>query len=164
MRLGLAVLVCCLPIQAFAEDPHGCDKFAWPLDVERQLLLNPATQTAPVLDRRAGRAVDVPLTPLADAHFTKAPERTPKNPNAFAGSLSFGAADASAKFKITVSDPAWIDVVQDGHYVKPIAFSGVLDCPGARKSVKFDIGPAPFVLQLSDVAQKKIAVIVTPAN
>ena len=68
------------------------------------------------------------------------------------------------RYKITLSDAGWIDVIQDGQYLKPVAFTGALDCPGLRKSVEFDIGPAPFTLQLSDVPAPTISVVLTSSN
>lgn len=91
------------------------------------------------------------------------PERTPKRADAFAGALSFAAAPAG-RYKITLSDAGWIDVIQDNRYLKPVAFTGALDCPGVRKSVEFEIGPEAFTLQLSDVAAPTISVVLTPSR
>ena len=40
-------------------------------------------------------------------------------------------------------------MVQDGHALKPKAFSGATDCDGIRKTMKYEISASPFVLQIS---------------
>ncbi|MFI5010966.1 MAG: hypothetical protein ACHQAY_01330 [Hyphomicrobiales bacterium] len=54
--------------------------------------------------------------------------------------------------------------MQDAHYLKPVAFTGATDCPHIRKSVKFEIGPGPFTLQVSDAPASSIAIVVTPVE
>jgi len=165
MRLLFLLTVACLAARpSFAAEPSGCDKFAWPLTREQGLL--GAAQAAPgtELDRNAGQAVTLNLAPLADAKLPTAPERQPKKTPALAGYLQFSKAAAPGKYKVSLSEGAWVDVVQDGHYLKPVAFTGATDCAHIRKSVKFDISAAPFTLQVSDAPAAGIAVVVTPAE
>ena len=49
-------------------------------------------------------------------------------------------------------------------FLRPRAFSGAINCDGARKSVKFDLPPRPVDIQLSDVKTGEISVIVSPAE
>jgi hypothetical protein len=154
-----------LGAQAFAAEPSGCDKFAWPLAAEQKLLGE--AQRAPAaadLDRDAAKAVELDLVPLTEAGLPMAPERAPQKTPALAGYLRFGKGAGPRLYKVTLSDGAWIDLVQDGHYLKPGAFTGATDCPHVRKSVKFEIGPAPFTLQVSGAAANHIAVVITPAE
>ncbi len=65
---------------------------------------------------------------------------------------------------MTVSDVAWIDVVQDGGLQKSSAFSGVLGCPGVRKSVIFTLSSDPFTVEISGVNAPSIRLAVTPAQ
>jgi hypothetical protein len=147
---------------ALAAEPSGCDKFAWPLTNEQRLLgeAQAPAQGAEV-DRDAGKALTVKLAPLAEAGLPMAPERKPKEP-ALAGYLQFGKAASGHPYKVSLSEGAWIDLIQEGHYLKPTAFTGATDCPHIRKSVKFEIGPAPFTLQLSGAPATGIAVVLTP--
>src|SRR5580700_10189801 len=71
-----------------------------------------------------------------------APERAPKE-GTFAGFISFKSAKAGI-YTVSMPTGAWIDLVQDGHSLKPKAFSGATDCDGIRKTVKFDISASPF--------------------
>jgi hypothetical protein len=90
-----------------------------------------------------------------------APERAPKQPNSFAGFISVPAPPQGGSYKVTLSSEAWIDVTQDGHYLKSSAHSGASGCPGIRKSVKFNLDAAPFIVQLSNVPANKISVAIT---
>ena len=51
------------------------------------------------------------------------------------------------------------DVVQDGHILKPKAFSGATDCDGIRKTMTYELSAAPFVLQVSGSKENSIAIL-----
>jgi len=61
---------------------------------------------------------------------------------------------------VTLSDEAWVDAVQD---VRSVGSTRRSDCAGLRKSVRLDLGIAPFVLQISGVASDLIAVAISAA-
>ena len=58
----------------------------------------------------------------------------------------------------------WVDVVQDGHFLKPRAFSGATDCDGIRKTVKYEMSASPFVLQISGIQSNSISVAILPSD
>jgi ABC-type tungstate transport system permease subunit len=64
------------------------------------------------------------------------------------------------QYGVMLSDEAWIDVIQDGKFLRSIGSSGRSDCPGLRKSVRFELKPEPFVLQLSGVISETIVVAI----
>ena len=41
-------------------------------------------------------------------------------------------------------------------------FSGALDCPGIRKSVKFPLAAKPFTVEVSGVEAPELSLIVSP--
>jgi hypothetical protein len=86
----------------------------------------------------------------------------PKSPETFAGFIQVIAPTRRGTYKITLSSEAWIDVVQDGRVVKSGAFSGATGCEGIRKSVKFELAAAPFIIEISGVTAHTIAIVVTP--
>jgi hypothetical protein len=161
LRQAALLLMAAAP--AHAAESSGCDKFAWPLNAEQRLLGEAQAASSGELDRDAAKAVSVKLSPLAEAALPMAPERPPQKEPALAGFLRFGKG-GSHLYKVSLSEGAWIDLVQDGHYLKPTAFTGATDCPHIRKSVKFEIGPDPFVLQVSGAPASGIAIVVTPAE
>ena len=128
----------------------GCDAFKWP--VAREQALFPA---APAAQSGAAMAVGQAM----DFTLTAPPDRAPK-----AG--TFGATASvvvppEGELQISLSDEAWIDVVQNGQAVKSSAFSGVRTCPGIRKSVRFKLSAGPATVQLSGAkkADLKVAVL-----
>jgi hypothetical protein len=148
-----------------AEEPSGCDKFKWPIEHERAAL------TAP--DRvklTSGAELAIPATGMtftlvapAEAKLPNPPERAPKD-GTFAGFASFKAPAKAGLYTISLSAGAWIDVVQDGHDLKPKGFSGATDCDGIRKTMKYEISASPFVLQISGARDNALSVAILPSE
>ena len=159
------LLIAALLSPAFAQagEPSGCDKFKWPLAHERSALSAPQIAR---LESGAALAFDaaasVHLAPLAQAKLAMPPERAPKASPSYAGAIKLDAPGAAGTFKVSLSDAGWIDVVQDGRFVRPVAFTGALDCQGLRRSVKFPLEAKPLTIQLSDVKSPDISLIVSP--
>ena len=148
---------------AAAAEPSGCDKFKWPIAHEQAALAAPAIGP---LDPGAALPADVgaqlKLVPFDQAKLALPPERAPKASPSYAGSFALAAPAAPGVFKVTVSAGGWIDIVQDGKLLKPINFSGAVDCPNVRKVVKFRLAAAPATLQLTGVGDPDISIIVSP--
>lgn len=119
-----------------------------------------AAKAGDSLSRLPSTALVLHLDTASDVKFVLPPERKPKAAAGFAGTLSLPAPPKSGIYQVTLSDEAWIDLVQDGHYAHSVGSTGRSDCPGLRKSVRFDLGPSPFVLQLSGVTSNKISIVV----
>ena len=159
--LIVAALVALVVTPAFAQEPVGCDKFKWPLDREKALLASPAAvapggEVAAPLDK----AVKLATVALDEAKLPMEPTRKPK-PETYAGYVRLGALPKAGTYRITLTEPAWIDVFQDGGAIKSGAFSGALGCEGIRKSVKFDLSAAPLVIEISGTPAHEIAIVVT---
>ena len=103
------------------------------------------------------------FTDPADAKLPRPPERGPKD-GTFAGFASFKTAPKAGLYAISLSSGAWIDVVQDGHFLKPKGFSGATDCDGIRKTMKYELSASPFVLQISGAKDDSISVAILPAE
>ncbi len=146
---------------AFADD--GCDKFAWPLARELALLAAPvkpiikASETLPAIPKAA---FPLRLQPGADASFVMPPERKPRIETWFGGAVHFPALERPGIYQVTLSEEAWIDVVQDGRYARSVGSTGRSDCPGLRKSVRLDLDASPFVLQISGVSSVTVSVAI----
>lgn len=149
-----------------AAEPSGCDKFKWDIARERAALtttdrarLAPGAEIAAI----PATGIVLELRPAAEAKLPTAPERAPKD-GTFAGLTRITAAPKAGVYTISLSAAAWIDVVQDGKVLKPIAFSGATDCDGIRKTMKYELGSQPFVLQVSGTPENTIAVAILPAE
>jgi hypothetical protein len=145
-----------------AQEGSGCGAFKWPLVAERAALIRP---DKPSLANGGVLALNVATTlelqPLTSAGLPQAPERASKSPDAFAGHFALAAPAKPGIYKVTISSPAWIDVLDGGTYLHPKAFTGATGCEGARKSVKFDLSSRPFAIQFSGVEADRISVIIS---
>ena len=165
--LGTLVGLHCLSATAAqAAEPVGCDKFRWPMDRERAALTaDGVAKAVPDAVRTAApTAFELALVPSETAKLSRPPEHTPK-PGTFAGTVAFGAPPAGT-YQVTLSDVAWLDLVQGDAFRKPSAFSGATGCTGVRKVVRFDLDGSPFVLQVSGapVDHLRIMVEAVPAE
>jgi hypothetical protein len=149
-----------------AEEPSGCDKFKWNIDHARAALTAPdrvKLASGGEVAALPSTGITLALRPPADAKLPTPPERAPKD-GTFAGFASFKSAPKAGLYTISLSTGGWIDVVQDGHALKPKAFSGATDCDGIRKTMKYQIGASPFVLQISGIKEDSISVAILPSE
>ena len=140
-----------------AEEPSGCDKFKWNIDRERAAL------TAPDRVKLASTGMTLALLAPAEAKLPSPPERAPKD-GTFAGFTSIKAAPKAGIYTISLSAGGWVDLVQDGHFLKPKAFSGATDCDGIRKTMKYEIAASPLVLQVSGTREDAVSVAILPSE
>ncbi len=158
----LGVLALCTTVApAIAQD--GCGKFAWPLLREQALFTSSAKVAVKANDKLASlptAAFSLNLQPGKEASFAMPPERKPRIEKWFGGIVRLPAPDKTGIYQVTLSDEAWVDVVQDGRYARSVGSTGRGDCPGVRKSVRFELSATPFVLQLSGTGVDVIAVAI----
>jgi hypothetical protein len=149
-----------------AEEPSGCDKFKWNIDHERAALTAPdriKLASGAEVAALPSTGITLALQPPADAKLPTPPERAPKE-GTFAGFASFTTAPKAGIYTISLSKGGWIDLVQDGHALKPKAFSGATDCDGIRKTMKYEISASPFVLEISGSREDAISVAILPSE
>jgi hypothetical protein len=159
-------LLAALSAARAAEEPSGCDKFKWNIDHARAALIAPDRMkltSGSELAALPATAVTLALVAPADAKLPTPPERAPKD-GTFAGFTKFPSVPKAGSYTVSLSTGAWIDLVQDGHFLKPTAFSGATDCEGIRKTVKYDLSAAPFVIQISGVRENSISLVVQPTE
>jgi hypothetical protein len=149
-----------------AEEPSGCDKFKWNIEHERAAL----TASDRIKLVSGGELNVLPSTGMtlalrapAEAKLPSPPERAPKE-GTFAGFAKLTAAPKAGIYTISLSSGAWIDVVQDGHFLKPKEFSGATDCDGIRKTMKYEISASPFVLQVSGARENSLSIAILPSQ
>ena len=149
-----------------AEEPSGCDKFKWPIDHERAALTAPdrtKLTSGNALAALPSSGITLALVAPGDAKLPTPPERAPKE-GTFAGFASFTTAPKAGLYTISLSAGGWVDVVQDGHFLKPKAFSGATDCDGIRKTMKYELSASPFVLQVSGTKENSISIAILPSE
>ena len=149
-----------------AEEPSGCDKFKWSIERERAALTAPDRArliSGSEVAALPSSGMTLALRAPADAKLPSPPERAPKE-GTFAGFASFKTVPKAGLYTISLSSGGWLDVVQDGQFLKPKAFSGATDCDGIRKTVKFELSATPFVLQISGTKDDSISIAILPAE
>ncbi len=162
-RWLIAIALIAAPALAQAQEGSGCGGFRWPLARERAAL----TRTdKPSLPNGGALAYDVATTlelqPLPAAGLPKAPQRPPRATGSFGGHFTLATPAKPGVYRVTISSGGWVDVLDGGAYLHPIAFTGAKDCDGVRKSMKFDLPARPLAVQFSGVGRDQISVIVSP--
>jgi hypothetical protein len=140
----------------------GCDKFAWSLARERAAFAaaGKTTIAGETLAALPAGALVIRLQPGSQASFAMPPERKPRTEQWHGGMVRLPALAKAGIYQITLSDDAWIDVIQNGRYARSVGSTGRSDCPGVRKSVRLDLDASPVVQQVSGVAPDTITVTI----
>ena len=162
--VALALLVG-VPAHA-ADEPSGCDKFKWPIERERAALTAPdrANLASGVeLPTLPANGVTLALVAPTDARLPTPPERSPKE-GTFAGFVRVKTLPNAGLYTISLSSGGWVDVVQNGSFLKPTAHSGATDCDGIRKTVKFELSASPLVVQVSGTKENSISIAILPTE
>lgn len=151
------------PAAAADSAASGCAAFKWPLDAERKAFeaaeLEKVSSGAARGDLK-DQAFVLALEPEANVPFTLAPTKRKQDADKqrYGGMVAFAAPDKSGTYQVTLSAEGWIDLVQRGAALKTTDHSSVKDCPGLRKSVRFTVGDAPLVLQISGAPSTSVNV------
>ena len=149
-----------------AEEPSGCDKFKWPIERERAVLTAPdrvKLASGGELTALPSTGVTLALVAPSEAKLLSPPERAPKE-GTFAGFASVKAVPKAGLYTVSLSSGGWLDVVQEGQFLKPKAFSGATDCNGIRKTMKFELSASPFVVQISGTKENAISIAILPTE
>jgi len=138
---------------AHAEDP--CAAFKWDVHQERilfgtkpQILTGGQTVAAsPTL--AADRLYQVDLTAQSEVKFLEPPGRKHGDRGALAGLVRLRVETAGV-YRISVSQPLWVDVIANGTVVPAKDFHGRPGCDAPHKIVEFLLPAAtPITLQFS---------------
>lgn len=159
LRLGLLAIGVLAATPSLAQST--CEQFAWSVNRERAVF---TSASMPVVQSGAASvdpaAATLALLPSGDIKFPVVPEKASR-PDMFGGFVRV-LIPSTGLYQVTLSDDAWIDVSQDERVMlKATAHSGRKDCPGIRKSVRFDLKVGPALIQVSNspVPMIKLAVI-----
>lgn len=167
MRMALiAVAGLAATAPALGQDTAGCAKFKWSVARERTAFATPGLPEVANGGSLPGimDPVSVKLEPQAGIAFEHTPGSKRTIEGAHAAVLKMAPIAVAGTYQVTLSDEAWIDVLQDGKEVRSAGFSGQPDCPGVRKSVKFPLKAGPVTVQISGARASSIKVDVLPVE
>ena len=108
-------------------------------------------------------AVALQLGEQSGASFPVPPSHQPKGSKPMAGVFPLAPIAVAGTYQFTLSDEAWIDLVQGGKVLKQVGFTAAKGCDGVRKSVRFKLQQGPATVMISDSAASTVKLdVVTP--
>lgn len=173
MKIALAVaLIAFVPLAAQAQTPG-----AKPQAATCTMALNaalpaafagwtkpealPAAANAATEARLAvGHAYTVQLSPVAAVQYPVAPK---KLKDGSFGGLFMLTIDKAGTYTVAFDGAAWIDLIQDGQWVRASGNSHGLDCSTIRKTVDFTLQPGHYTIEVSS-APKDSGVLMVVAK
>jgi hypothetical protein len=165
LGVGILIASCLAPLGpvSHAAEGKGCSAFKWPITVEQAWFKSAspcATATGDKLDALPSEALAIQLVANEHVPFVLTPERKPNAGTTLGTVLTFASVPRAGHYQVTLSEEAWIDLIQGGKMVPSYDHSGGPECPGVRKSVRFELSRGPLVLQLSGAASSPVLVAI----
>ena len=107
-----------------------------------------------------GGALEVQLVPQAEVAILLEPRgEEPEGSTAATLPLRI---EHGGTYRITLDQPAWIDVVGNGTALVSTGHGHAPDCSGIRKFVDFEIGPGDYEIQLSGASITSLLLMIVP--
>jgi hypothetical protein len=153
-----------LPLQA--ADP--CEGFNWNVAHERAVFASVATAltaanaSGPAPSLAVDKLYDITLTPQDKVSFVLAPAKKVLADGAFAGMVKLHI-PSPGKYRVSMSEGFWIDVIADGKFAPTDDFTGAHECRAPRKIVQYSLPAGDLVLQFSNTNSASVRVTVTAA-
>jgi hypothetical protein len=147
-----------------AADP--CDGFAWNVSHERAVFATPAvavtaaTSAGPAPTLALDKLYDIALTPQGKVNFALAPEKKTLADGAYAGLVTLHI-PAAGKYRVSMSEGFWIDLIADGRFLPTDDFTGSHGCRAPRKIVQFVLPAGDLTLQFSNTNTASVQATVT---
>jgi hypothetical protein len=173
-RLGWLAAVACSAVltamasqAALAADP--CEGFAWNVAHERALFatapvaVTAATAAGPAATLEVDKLYEITLTPQNKVGFVLAPEKKALADGAFAGMVTLHI-PSPGKYRVSMSEGFWIDVIADGKFAPTDDFTGAHECHAPRKIVQYLLPAGDLTLQFSNTNSASVRATVTAAT
>lgn len=165
-----------LPVAVFAAtgfqgaaSAETCAGFKWSVAPEMNLMAAPeadAVTTGGTIASIPTKAIVLTLEPSPTVKFPEESgiKKQAIPQNSFSGWFKIEAIAKPGLYQITIPDHSWIDAVQNGELIQSTAFSGDKECKTLRKSVQFEFGSGPVIVQIGGVAENTIKLTVREAD
>jgi len=136
------------PRHAFAASGDSeCGEIAWPVGKERDWFASkdlPRRASGARL-RHIDRAVDLSLKRPDQVELFMRPD-VALDARRFSGTVTFFGVPRPGLYQITLSEPAQVEVFENGMRIKPSDFTRSQNCPGVAQSARFQLAPGDLVL------------------
>lgn len=97
------------------------------------------------------------LRPVDEVIYPVAPERGSDGGN---GGIVTLENIPAGRYRIVLSEPAWVDLVQERRRLPILSSDHATNCPGTRNSVQAEVKGEPLTLQIGGTAASRINVAV----
>ena len=153
-------LAALLGLAAPARADDGCAAIGWSVKNEQGWFAdkNLPQRVSGTRLRRIDRAVKLALRPLKQVQFFLPPAKAAKG-GTYAGEVTFFGVPRPGVYQVTLSQPADVDVFENGARIKPMVLARAPHCPDAPVSGRYALGTGDLVLvQISNAASNSIKV------
>ena len=123
-----------------------------PHQTNRSLVRGPSFQR----DRIGRSACDCSRLPRSRS---PAPPERARGSDVYGGYVTIKSLDRGL-YQVTLSQDAWLDVIQNDQFARSAGSSGRRDCPGLRKSVRFHLQATSTIIQVSSVESSDIVIMI----
>ncbi|HEY4339505.1 MAG TPA: hypothetical protein VGM97_06155 [Steroidobacteraceae bacterium] len=163
--MAFGTVVTAMASQAvLAADP--CAGFTWNVAHERALFatapvaVTAAAAAGPATTLDVDKLYEITLTPQDKVSFVLPPAKKALADGAFAGMVTLHI-PSPGKYRVSMSEGFWIDVIADGKFAPTDDFTGAHECRAPRKIVQYPLPAGNLTLQFSNTNSATVRVTVT---
>ena len=137
-----------------------CSEIAWPVGKDREAFSStelPKRSSGARL-RRIDRAVELSLKAPDQVEMFMRPA-VALDKQRFSGAVTFFGVPRPGLYQVTLSDPAEVEVFENGMRLKPLNSVRAQNCPGVAQSARYQLAPGDLVLvEIINASQSTIKV------
>ncbi len=152
---------------AQAKDNPACDQFDWSIKRELQSFADPYLEmvfSGASLSSVPEKGLVLELQPHGTLDYVLAPAHEAKSDDAFDGLLFVANVPQGGTYQVTLSEDAWIDLIQNGKALDLSAETINPGCSDARKSMRFRLEQGPLTVQVTGAASSQIRLAILPVE
>jgi hypothetical protein len=150
-----AVLLSLQALPAAAQDACGLVPGAVARDADPFSAYIPTVDNAQTLPKDGVFALR--LRPISEVIYPVSPDRGRDSGN---GGIVTLENIPAGRYRIVLSEDAWIDAIQDDKRLPVLASDRAIDCPGTRPSIQVQVKGEPLTLQVGGATAKSIDIAV----
>jgi len=152
---AVAALLSLQAVPVAAQDACGLVPWAVARDADPFSAYIPTVDNAQSLPKEGVFALR--LRPVSDVIYPVSPERGSDGGNG--GFVTLENIPAG-RYRIVLSEQAWIDAVQENKRLPILASDRATNCPGTRESVQIEVKDEPLTLQIGGATARSVNVAV----
>ncbi len=164
-----AFLLMGAPIVPATAQEDGCTGFSFPVDTEMAWMKAPDSEAAGTGGKMSGVPAKAVALQLKMTRDITLPVKSGRKKQGIGGATYSGWFEIanlpkSGLYQISLSREAWIDAAQNGELVPSHSFSGKPACKTIRKSVRYELGAGPVIVQVAGAETDNVRVTIREAN